>query len=261
MKSFFALIKYNLLIYIQYPLELVNILLKEVVRIFFLFLFLQFVFQNAEGNDYTLRESLSYYLITGGIAEITLIFRQKLGSHLRDSIKSGEISNYLIKPIPLLSSMFAVSWGKRSLYNIVAALSIVIGFILTPFDSVQLYIGFFIFLILAFFIAFSINLLEGILTFYMESPGGIPNSIAHVGRLISGAMVPLSFFPQKIADILKLSPFAVAIYHPANILKLETLGAEQFNAMIIGLFWVLFLNGLALYFWNNGLKKYEAVGL
>jgi ABC-2 type transport system permease protein len=213
------------------------------------------------GESRDITEILSYYLITGGLAGLTMLFRQKFGAYLRKSIKSGEISNFLIKPIALLPSIYATVWGERSVHNITAIISIVIGLVISPPLSFINLILFLIFVLISFSIGFAINLIEGILTLYLESPGGIMNSIAHIARLLSGSLIPLEYFPENIARVIQYLPFAVAIYSPYQSLRYETFNLSVLRELGVGIFWALTLNVLIIYFWRKGLKKYEAVGL
>lgn len=261
MKIYFQLLKHNFLVYIQYPLEFVTILLKDFVKLFFFLILWSLILSELKNSNLNLTYIASYYLITGGIADLTMIFRQKFGAFLRKSIKSGYISNYLIKPIHLLPSMYAVLWGQRSVYNVSAIISIMIGFLLSPPSSLFNVVLFLFFLLISFGIGFAINLIEGVLTLHLDSPGGIMNSISHVARLLSGALIPLQFFPPGVRKMIIILPFASAVAAPIDSLNASSLSISVYKDLSIGLFWVIFLNLIVIYFWKKGLKKYEAVGL
>jgi ABC-2 type transport system permease protein len=272
MNTYLKILKTNFLVYVQYPLELFLIILKDIIKILFLLLFWKLIFssmgngtQAASGLSAARQDDLasitSYYLISGGLATLTMIFRQKFGSFLRKAIKSGEISNYIIKPLSILPAAYFKVWGTRGVYNVSALVSILVGLVISPPESVINIFLFLVFVAISFAIGFGINLTEGVLTLHMESPGGIMNSVAHMSRLLSGALVPLSYFPKAIAEIIQYLPFAVAIYSPLQSLRMEVFTSDVFNEVIIGIVWVFVLNGVVIYFWKKGLKKYEAVGL
>ncbi len=261
MDIYFHLLKTNFLVYIQYPLELLFIILKDIIKILFLVLFWGLIFSSMSGEERSITEIVSYYLITGGLAELTMLFRQKLGAYLRKSIKSGEISNFLIKPIALLPSIYTTVWGQRSVYNVSAIISIIIGLVISPPFSFVNVVLFLVFVLISFSIGFAINLIEGILTLYLESPGGIMNSIAHIARLLSGSLIPLEYFPEGIAGIIQYLPFAVAIYSPYQSLRYERFGTEVLKNLGVGIVWAVLMNFIVIYLWRKGLKKYEAIGL
>lgn len=260
MDIYLAILKYNFMEYIRYPFELLSVLIQRVIKISFLLILWKLVL-DASGKSYNLNELLSYFLLADGIAEITMALRTKFGTLLRDSIKSGSISNFLIKPIKLIPAMYATTWGKRSIYNVPGLISISIGIVLNPPRNAESILLFIIFFLIAGSIAFAFNMFEGIMTFYVESPGGIMNSLVHIVRVFSGAMAPLSFFPEKLRVFLSFTPFPAMVYGPINSLGYSTIDNNILNELSIAMSWAIIINILMFYFWKKGIKKYEAYGL
>ncbi|MBD3329502.1 hypothetical protein GF357_03345 [Candidatus Dojkabacteria bacterium] len=264
-KIIFSIIRQKLIIYINYPLKFINTSLNEIVRIVFFIVFWKLVLSSARADSNFVQigisQIVSYYLITGGIATLTQIFKQKLGATLRKTIKSGQISDFLIKPVPLQPSIYASVFGERIINNIVALTGIIAGFLISPPLSIYSILLFFIYFAFSLVISYSINLFEGILTFHFGNPGGIMNGIAHAGRILSGLMIPITFFPEKIRSIVEITPFAIAIFHPSTALTIESVGPTQIRIILWGIFWCALLTLTTQILWKKGLRKYEAAGL
>lgn len=260
-KTYFSILKTNFLVYLHYPLELLMVVLQRVVTISLLMVFWNLVLKSAAGSKLQISELLSYFLIADGIGELTMATRTKFGTLLRRSIKSGQISNYLIKPLRILPAMYAHVWGERSIYNAPALACIFLGVCLNPPTNIANYLIFLLFLVLATTIAFAINLFEGVLTFYVTSPGGIMSSLVHIIRILSGALAPLEYFPNELRKVVELTPFPSMIFTPVHSLMRSPSELNIFRNFTLCIIWAVVLNFLTLRLWRRGLRQYEAIGL
>lgn len=257
---YWYILKFNFYRFIHYPFEILAATLNKALVVGFIVLFWRIVL--AELNDPSrLKELATYFLIAEGISGITMIYQQKFGSLLRQSIRSGSISNYLIKPYKVLPAMYAGVWGERSINVIPSLLLIVVGLILTPPSSLIGFILFLYFLLISLSLVYSINLLEGVMTFYVTEPGAIMNSIAHLTRVLSGSYIPLSYFPVRLREVVTFLPFSMMIFTPITILQTERFDKEVLILIIVGMLWSVIFNVVIYYFWRRGIKQYEAIGL
>lgn len=230
------------------------------LTIAFLLIFWRVILEEL-GTEDELVELLAYFLIAQGLGDISMMYSQKLGSLLRKGIKTGSITNYIIKPYKLLIAAYATVQGSRSVNNIPALIMIIIGVVLaSPSGGISILL-FIVFCIIAMLISFAINVLEGVLTFYVTEPSGIMNAIAHVSRLLSGSFIPLVFFPEVLQKIAVKLPFSMMIFTPITMLEFESLNSEVISTVLLGIFWAVSMNLTIYYFWRRGLKQYEAIGL
>jgi len=97
-------------------------------------------------------------------------------------------------------------------------------------------------LALSFIINFSIDFLVGNLGFYTESTWGISITKEVIVLSLSGALVPLQFYPEAIRRALEWLPFQAIYSAPINILTdggmgigamLKTLGAQAAWAAVL----------------------------
>ena len=243
-----------------YPTEIFIVFIERVFSLVFLMIFWSLVIENSD-TDITIKETLSYFMIIQGISMLFFIRSQKFGSMLRKHIKSGEISNYLTKPLNVILSMYATTLGEKSIEGFTAIILIIAGVMLDPPGSFVAIPLFLVFLIFAGILGFTFNLFEGVMTFYTTEPGGIMNMMSHISSVFSGFWIPLMFFPATLRKIVELSPFPWMLYGPYQSLQYTSFDADVARSMAIAAFWAFFLTGLMIYLWNKGLKQYEAIGI
>lgn len=260
MSYYLALVGYGYARLKAYPSEILMLLIEKMISLCFLLVFWSLVIKESS-TSFTLREALSYFLIIDGISTIFLIRSQKFGSMLRKSIKSGEISNFLIKPINVILSMYATTLGERSVGGFVSILFIVGGIILNPPQKILSLLLFGLFVALAAILGFAVNLFEGVITFYTTEPAGIMNMISHIIKIFSGFWIPLNFFPSAMKKIVEMTPFPYMLYIPYQSLRFNSFDNEVFRNFGISLFWSISLTLMMYYFWRKGLARYEAIGI
>jgi ABC-2 type transport system permease protein len=110
---------------------------------------------------------------------------------------------------------------------------------------------FFPLLILAFLISFSINYIVGLFSFYTESIWGIINTKDVLVLLLSGAAIPIDFFPQAIKQFVLLLPFQAIYNLPMVVLTSPDLETGIYIYYIgVQLMWVftLFMAGKLFYY-------------
>lgn len=131
-------------------------------------------------------------------------------------------------------------------------LSTVVGFVISNFVSISLpglilvifvfnanitiglnLLVFCIAIILAFLISFTLDFIIGLISFYTESIWGISTTKEVIVLLLSGAVIPLQFFPEKLRNVVEMLPFQ-AIYHiPLKILIDDSLGGAQYITLVL----------------------------
>jgi len=255
---YFKIIGFSFLRFFSYPFELLAQVTKRVIEIAFLILFWS-IYIKSSGQNLSLTQIVSYFLIALGVADLTMARWGALGNLIGNQIKSGQISNLVIKPVNLIFSLYAMSLGRNGLRLMLAVVNIAIGLAIHPPQSFYNLAFFFLFFLNSIVISFAYNILEGTLFLHFTDASGIRNSIQNFMRLLTGTMIPLYLFPSPLKEILRFSPFPSMVYLPANSLSGNV---NQFGIdFTIGIFWAIALNYLAFSFWNYSMKKYEAVGI
>jgi len=102
----------------------------------------------------------------------------------------------------------------------------------------------------AFLISFSIDYIIGLFSFYTESVWGIINTKQVLVLLLSGATIPIDFFPKVIKQFIVMLPFQAIYNLPMMVLTSPDLGVSKYIYFIgVQLTWVfaLFITGKLFY--------------
>jgi ABC-2 type transport system permease protein len=204
-------------------------------------------------------ETASYLLIANGVREIVDSFYMKFAGKMMDEIKDGSISMGLIRPVSPYRLSYFIFSGSRGVNYIFGGLLIALGMYIFPASNIINYFYFVIILLLANLISYYMNLLVGFISFWIVEGANFRGLFIHTARVLSGAMIPVSYFPGIMKDISLLSPFPVLAYLPAKVLQ-NGLGGYEWSIMAaIG--WLIIMIYAEKIIWNYGLKKYEAIGI
>lgn len=260
MTLYWEVIRFRFLRFFAYPYEILAGLLRQVISIVSLSV-LWFLALKGSANAQPFVEVLSYFLIAEGVKEITMGEWGTVGRLVSRSIREGTLSNFLMKPLSILPYLYSYAIGSNGLQIAVGIVSIIAGLFFFPNTSFVSLFLFIAFLIPAIGVGFAFNMFLGMIFFYINDGTGIRNSISHMTRIVSGAWIPLTYFPGQIREVVSLLPFQVMVYGPTNALKTTEITSEVINNLFIAYFWaVILLVGIKLW-WNHSIKHYEAVGI
>lgn len=147
-------------------------------------------------------------------------------------IKNGDVAYEIVRPIDLFSMFFSKTLAWRLASSIVRALPILLtNIVVLPF--IGLYdisifcmrwrnIGFFLVsIIIAYILSSLITVFLYSITLMIINASNFIGFFNSIAMLISGTIIPLSFFPSWAEKILDLTPFKGVIDTPAMIVTGE----------------------------------------
>jgi ABC-2 type transport system permease protein len=257
---YWDIVRFSFLRFFSFPLEMFSQIIKRVIELLFLILFWSLVIKSG-GINVTLPQIVSYLLIATGVADLAMSRWGQFSSFVGNQIKTGQLSNYLLRPQSLVPNLYAVSLGRSGLKMMLAVVNIIVGLFIFPPHSYISYLLFFAFMINALVISFGYNILESTLFFYFTEANGIRNTVQHVMRIVSGGMIPLYLFPSTFRNIINLTPFPSMVYGPTIALSTSVVNQEVIRSFIVGIFWSVIFNILAYFVWQRSIKHYEAIGI
>ncbi len=243
-----------------YPYEIIASIIAAILKTGFLIIFWNLIISDS-GGEVTIKSLASYFLMADGLGRILMSGNTMLGRTIRKNVQYGSISSYLLKPINVPVFLYMVTVGKQGMQFIIGIISILIGIIIYPLISIESLLLFVLFIIPAFFIAIAFNQFEGALSFIFTEVSGFKNALAHITRMLSGALIPLYYFPENLRRIIELTPFPAMNYGPTNALQTAEITADTFKELAVSYFWAFILVLLVFGFWNKVIKNYEAVGI
>jgi len=203
---------------------------------------------------------ISYYLLFPLIAMFTGAWQ---GIFFADDIRTGAVNRLLIKPISPFLSMFTNNLAEKIIKIFFLLPMVTIGFIIFPQDlHLQLsnMFLFFIALIMAFFINFSLETLMGMAGFWLDEVTSLSNLRDILDYTFGGIIVPIYLYSGIFKTIADLLPFRYSVAFPFEIFTNSLSFPELIIGFSIQLGWILLFTLLSVCLWHKGIQKYSAYG-
>lgn len=209
------------------------------MRLFILYFFWQAVYENkADVSGISLSTMLTYAVLATMLDQ----FRGGAGRELSHLIKHGGVAIELLRPYHLLDKLLAQDVGSKisTLFRSTLPL-VLIAIIFIGVDapaSFEASVAFVVSVGLAVVLATLIDLLVGVLSFYTVNVWGLTVLQEAVVTIMSGALVPLTLFPDWFQTISLYLPFASLVYVPVAIYTGEITTSGIWPSVLIQLGWV-----------------------
>lgn len=215
----------------------------------------------AQINGFTLSEMVTYISI-GWIARS--LYFSSIDSDIDDLVKTGQISVYLLRPVHFHTMMFCQAAGESlfRLFFFTAPISLVIisVFPVSLPNSLFNLLLFFVASLFSFLISTEINFIVGMLAFSLKSVEGIIRAKYFLIQLLSGLLLPLTFFPSWMQMILDLLPFKMITFVPLQI-YLGKVPSERLPFLFLGqVLWLVVLVMVGQLLWKKELTELTLQG-
>lgn len=214
---------------------------------------------SSTGQSYT--QLMAYFLVANGVRDLVDAQYGKFGSRVVDDIKDGKISAYLLQPTRTVIFMYFKHLGTRGVNIAFSLVYIVAGIVLAPPTSLLAGLLFFIVVGSGLVICMAQSTMVGCMAFWLTDAKATKNVVNHFTKVLSGALVPLSFFPVGYQVPAMLSPFASYAYLPATLMQTKNVDSFLFLQVGVSIFWAIVLLYISRLIWRKGVKRYEAIGL
>jgi len=182
------------------------------------YVFIALYENRGEVGGYDIKDAITFTGITQAILMVVGIFGTL---EIANAVKSGEVAVDLMKPIDYQFVMLFRQFGRSFYYLVFRGLPVflvmIIFFSWTPPYSLISFILFIISLIFAIMITFSLNFIVGMSAFWLLDARGISGIVMGCGLLLSGFIVPVSFFPSGFDKICEWLPYIGQSYVPVAI--------------------------------------------
>ncbi len=206
-------------------------------------------------NGMTFNQVFTYLALA---SSIFCLFQTYMEWEMSRNVLSGNIVIDLIRPLELqLRMMFTdLGFALTNLITITIPSLLVIIFIFKSQINFGVNMLFFIVgVVFSYLISFSISFLVGLISFYTQSIWGFFFAKEGVVLLLSGAAIPLSFYPGMLRKIVDLLPFQAIYNIPLTILTSPGLVFNEcFRLLGVQLIWVIVLFSAGRFFYNRAIK-------
>ena len=213
----------------------------------FFFVVRAFVFMALYENrgvvaGYNVTEAITFTGITQAMLMVVGIFGTM---EIANAVKSGEVATDLMKPIDYQLVMMFRQLGRSFYFFIFRGMPIfLVMAVFFPWSPPQSWTALALFLfslIFAVMITFSFNFIVGMSAFWLLDARGISGFIMGAGLLLSGFVVPLSFFPTGFDKICEWLPYVGQSYVPVAIYLGKYTGAKMLSMLLRQFAWAVIL--------------------
>ena len=207
-------------------------------------------FYEADPNAYpmTMEATCSYVWLQQAL--IILLSARVFDGEILGCVRSGGIAYEMCRPVHIYDMWFArctasrlSSAGLRCIPILAVASILPESYRMSPpADSLH----FFLFLLtlgLGLLVVVAFSMLIYISGFYTVSSDGILMIAKSVVDLLTGALIPLPFFPERVQRLLELLPFASMQNVPLRIYSGDLTGSRMYWAIAVQIFWLAVLAG------------------
>ena len=206
--------------------------------------FCAFYRADASAFPMTLQETVSYVWLQQ--AFLAMFASWMVDNEIFESIMSGDIAYELCRPINIYNMWFSRGVALRTSKAVLRCFPILIVAFLLPKpygisapDSIMVFFCFGITLIIGLFVIVAFFNIVYVITFFTVSPRGIRILVMSGLEFFTGAIIPIPFFPDKLAKVMELLPFASMQNVPLRIYSGNIAGKEMANAMILQIIWLI----------------------
>ncbi|MGC8571879.1 MAG: ABC transporter permease [Candidatus Micrarchaeia archaeon] len=211
-------------------------------------------------NGITLTGMIIYFFVLGSLNYMQY---PEIAEIIQETIRSGEINNYLIRPIKYSYSIFISILPENIIFLLFELIPVLILIYLLAGLHISLIniIIFAIEVVIAFAIITLIGFIIGSLSIYITNIYGIINGINSIFFVGGGGMIPLILYPKIIYNILMLTPLPYLYFIPAATFVGLIPTSELPGILLIGVIWIAVLMLLAKFAWSKASKDMNVVGV
>lgn len=212
-------------------------------------------------NGFTLPEMITY--ITIGWVSRSLYF-SNIDEEIDDLVRSGQISLYLLRPVSFQFMMLSHAIGQSlfRLFFFTAPIALVVFGVYEVQPPASLRDGLLFLLVIGigFFMLAFVNFLIGMLAFSFKSIDGVMRSKYYLVQLLSGLLLPLSYFPKSIETVLSWLPFQALTYLPLKFYLGKIPEEQMLSTILFQVGWVIVLGTLGVLLWKRATAKLTIQG-
>ena len=178
------------------------------------------------------------------------------------SITQGNIAYDLVRPVDLYTRWFCQICANRLARAALRCSPIlIVAFLLPEPLGMVLPANFGLVLVFLFSMALGLLVLTAfsmfiyISLFFTMSPAGVRTIFAVLVDFLSGAIIPIPFFPPLLQTIVELLPFGAMMNVPFRIYSGDIYGREAVWGIGLQIFWLVFLVFLGRKFMSKAQNK------
>jgi ABC-2 type transport system permease protein len=212
-------------------------------------------------EQFTWDRMRTYVLLAYGVNSLFSFYTE---ARLFNVIRTGEVAVDLMRPLDFLTAQFAQACGAAVVEGLVGiASTLLLGilvFDVAPPVSPAAAVLFVLSIGLGFVVKFLISYLTGLLCFWTTSFVGLLWARGAVTNVLSGALLPLAFFPDGLKALAQVAPFQAIVATPIAIYLGDVTGGAAWRALGVQAAWPAALWVVARLAWGPASRALTVQG-
>lgn len=215
---------------------------------------------NPKSIGLSLNSMISYIVI----ATLLSGYVSGVGNQLATDIREGNVAIELMRPYDLLNKLVAVDLGAKFTYLVRNTLPVVVVAFLflgveAPHDVMD-GVMFVISSILGVFIGTQFDLILGLIAFWTLNTWGIRVLRNAILMFFSGALVPVTMFPNWLQALSQWLPFQYMVYVPVSIYTGTYSLTDEWIALGLQVAWLIGIFAVIRVIWAISLRRVTIFG-
>ena len=204
----------------------------------------------------TIQDAITYTALSQAIIAYLSIFGWW---DVMESVNSGEIAADMLRPMSYLHFWMASDFGRALVNLLLRGATILLLYRLfvdlsTP-DTWGQWFGFFITLLLSWFVSFGWRFLINLAAFWTPNARGVGRFGFGLIWVFSGFYMPLNLYPDWFRTLCEMTPFPAMVSTPLQIFLGKLDGPSIVWAIVNQIVWGLALLAIASFVLNRGVRR------
>lgn len=196
---------------------------------------------------------------------VSLFFTQIRGGdldfELAEMIRTGQLSNYMLRPVGVVEFVYLRGLApKLFVAGISLAVALIASLVFHHEFSPFRMIGAMGLALIGNIIHYQISVTLAAMSFLWEDAYGVLMVKNMVVSLLSGELIPLNLFPDRLSWIWRVTPFYLYVYGPAQYALGKWSTLEFIHQLGVAGLWLIGGYLAIRITWGIGMKRYSSLG-
>lgn len=264
LKKYFALTRAGILEFMQWRIALAVMVFGNILYLILIYFLWKAIFASADTdviNGMTFETTMIYLVLATALYNFMEMY---IVWEIGRNIQSGKIVLDLLRPFRYKSYLFWSYSGSLIVHYVATFIPTFVIVAIVTKGTIAMGLNllyFFIAVLLAMVINYNINFFVGTICLYTESIWGINIMKQVIVSLLSGATIPLAFFPDVFRHVLDFMPFGSIFDTPLTLLLDSSANFDKaVHGLLISLMWAIITSAISELFWKVSIRQVTVNG-
>lgn len=258
-KKYFTMLRAGIIAQMQFRIGTIVTVIGNIIYLIIIYFLWKAIYESVSTeavNGMTFNDTMIYLVLASSLFYSMELYHVWTMGY---DIQSGKIILDLLKPMKYDSFIFWMESGRYVFNFMLTFLPTAIIVYIVTHGALTLGINlvfFFISVVMAILINYFIDLFTGTICIHTESIWGVNIMKEVIVLLLSGATVPIAFFPEPFRTITYYLPFQAIYNTPLRLLTDMSLSLqERFEFLGLQLIWIFAVIIMYKLFWKVSIRK------